>query len=64
MKIPSVKGTEDTVSPSYIVYPLQVEKNFCRVLVHEETILDMVLQLHEVVKNESVVLKPTLNIQK
>lgn len=26
MKIPSVKATEDTVSPSYVVYPLQVEK--------------------------------------
>jgi hypothetical protein len=42
-KIPPVKSPEDTVSPSCVICLLQIEEECNKVLVHEKTILDMVL---------------------
>jgi hypothetical protein len=44
--------------------PFKIEEDCNKVLLHDEKILDAVLQAHEVMKNGSVALGSTLGIRK
>jgi hypothetical protein len=55
-----VKGSEDTIPPTCVIYILQVEKDGKKVLALEKGILYVVLQVLQVVMGESMVSESTL----
>jgi hypothetical protein len=58
-QIAPVEGPQDTELPSHIAHLLQVKEDHGKVLVHDKSILDVVLQVHKVAKAGSAMPKPT-----